>query len=82
MEHIGIHEAKTNLSKLLKRLALGEEFAITNRGKIVALLKAPKPTERQAQMRVVLEGMAELAQNNKPCRMDEIQQWRKMGQKP
>ncbi|MGL6337878.1 MAG: type II toxin-antitoxin system Phd/YefM family antitoxin [Waterburya sp.] len=37
-EPINIHEAKTQLSKLLSRVALGEEFTIANRGVPVAKL--------------------------------------------
>jgi prevent-host-death family protein len=37
-ESINIHEAKTQLSKLLSRVALGEEFTISNRGVPVAKL--------------------------------------------
>jgi prevent-host-death family protein len=35
---INIHEAKTNLSKLLQRVALGEEVIIAKAGKPVAKL--------------------------------------------
>lgn len=38
MEIINIHQAKTQLSKLLTRVALGEEFIIANRGVPVAKL--------------------------------------------
>ncbi len=38
MEIINIHQAKTKLSKLLRRLGLGEEFIIANRGVPVAKL--------------------------------------------
>ncbi len=38
MQIINIHEAKTQLSKLLTRVALGEEFIIANRGVPVAKL--------------------------------------------
>ena len=37
-ETINIHAAKTQLSKLLKRVAQGEEFIIANHGKPVARL--------------------------------------------
>ena len=37
-EPINIHEAKTQLSKLLSRVALGEEFTIANRGVPIAKL--------------------------------------------
>jgi len=44
-EPINIHEAKTQLSKLLSRVALGEEFTIANRGVPVAKLVPYSPPE-------------------------------------
>ena len=41
MTEIGVHEAKTRLSKLLKRVENGESFSITNKGKIVAIMVPP-----------------------------------------
>lgn len=38
MESINIHQAKTNLSRLLSRVELGEEIVISNRGVPVAKL--------------------------------------------
>ena len=38
METVNIHQAKTNLSKLLARVELGEEIIISNRGIPVAKL--------------------------------------------
>jgi prevent-host-death family protein len=35
---VGVHEAKTHLSKLLERVAAGEEIAITRRGQEIARL--------------------------------------------
>ena len=35
---VGVHEAKTHLSKLLERVAAGEEITITRRGEEVARL--------------------------------------------
>jgi len=37
-KEVNTHETKTQLSRLLKRVALGEEITIANRGKPVALL--------------------------------------------
>jgi prevent-host-death family protein len=39
---VGVHEAKTNLSRLLKRVATGEEVVITNFGRPVARLVPPE----------------------------------------
>jgi prevent-host-death family protein len=38
MKKVNVHEAKTQLSKLLQRVAAGEEIAIANRGVPVARL--------------------------------------------
>jgi len=38
METVNIHQAKTNLSRLLARVELGEEIIIANRGVPVAKL--------------------------------------------
>lgn len=46
-ESINIHEAKTQLSKLLSRVALGEEFTIANRGVPVAKLVPYSPPESE-----------------------------------
>jgi len=41
---VGVHEAKTQLSRLLARVAAGEQIEITNRGRAVALLVPPPTT--------------------------------------
>lgn len=46
-ESINIHKAKTQLSKLLSRVALGEEFIIANRGVPVAKLIPYTPSENK-----------------------------------
>ena len=38
MSSVGVHEAKTNLSKLLRRVSAGEEITIMRSGKPVAKL--------------------------------------------
>jgi prevent-host-death family protein len=45
MKAVNTHEAKTHLSRLLRRVAAGEEITIANRGVPVALL-VPVPTEK------------------------------------
>ena len=42
MTEIGIHEAKTHLSRLLKRVENGESFSITNKGRVVAVMGPPR----------------------------------------
>ncbi|WP_036480943.1 type II toxin-antitoxin system Phd/YefM family antitoxin [Myxosarcina sp. GI1] len=48
-EPINIHEAKTQLSKLLSRVALGEEFTIANRGVPVAKLVPYHPSKDESE---------------------------------
>ncbi|MGA9978963.1 MAG: type II toxin-antitoxin system Phd/YefM family antitoxin [Candidatus Sulfotelmatobacter sp.] len=47
---VNIHEAKTHLSRLLERVALGEEVVIAKAGKPVAKLV---PFDDQPRMRVL-----------------------------
>ncbi len=45
---VGVHEAKTHLSKLLERVSAGEEIAITRRGEEVArLVPVPRTGARR-----------------------------------
>ena len=44
---VNIHEAKTHLSKLLERVALGEEVVIAKAGKPVAKLVPIKKTAKK-----------------------------------
>lgn len=43
---VGVHEAKTQLSRLLELVLSGEEVAITRRGEEVARLVPSRATER------------------------------------
>lgn len=51
METVNIHQAKTHLSRLLERIAAGEEIIIAKAGKPVARLVAysPKCSPRRGQ---------------------------------
>jgi prevent-host-death family protein len=49
---VGVHEAKTTLSKLLERVLAGEEIAITRRGEEVARLV---PAHAASRRRVGLD---------------------------
>ncbi len=44
---VGVHEAKTSLSKLLRRVALGEQIVIRNGGRPVARLVPIEPREQR-----------------------------------
>jgi prevent-host-death family protein len=45
---VGVHVAKTHLSRLLEDVAAGEEVVITRRGKAVATLGPPPETSKPA----------------------------------
>jgi prevent-host-death family protein len=47
---VNVHEAKTNFSKLLQRVALGEEITIAKAGIPVARLVAVKAPRAQRQL--------------------------------
>lgn len=47
MVEVGVHEAKTHLSELLRRMASGEEVVINRGGIPVARLVPVKPTRRE-----------------------------------
>lgn len=44
---VGVHEAKTHLSRLLVRGQSGEEVVITNRGREIARLVPPRERSRR-----------------------------------
>lgn len=44
---VGVHEAKTHLSRLLQDVAAGEEVTITRRGEPVARLVAAAPAPKR-----------------------------------
>jgi prevent-host-death family protein len=47
---VNIHEAKTHLSRLLERVAMGEEVIIAKAGTPVAKLVAIKPATRRIKL--------------------------------
>jgi prevent-host-death family protein len=52
MTRVGMHEAKTNLSKLVAQVEAGEEVVIERRGKAVARLVAVEhPKRSRASLR-------------------------------
>lgn len=48
---VGVHEAKTNLSKLLRRVEAGEEITIVRGGEPVAVM-VPSPARKQREFGV------------------------------
>jgi prevent-host-death family protein len=48
MDEVNVHEAKTHLSRLLARVAQGEEIVIARAGKPIARLVPVEPKSRRA----------------------------------
>jgi prevent-host-death family protein len=44
MERVGIRELRQSASAILRRVAAGETFEVTDRGRPVAILTRPSPT--------------------------------------
>jgi antitoxin (DNA-binding transcriptional repressor) of toxin-antitoxin stability system len=63
MEIINIHQAKTQLSKLLARIALGEEFIIANRGVPVAKLSPYQRSTSKPRIPGRLAGQIKIAED-------------------
>ncbi|MDR1709156.1 MAG: type II toxin-antitoxin system prevent-host-death family antitoxin [Candidatus Accumulibacter sp.] len=59
MREVALFEAKTKLSGLLDRVAVGEEFLITRHGKPAARLAPVKPAFDRAKARQAAETLLE-----------------------
>lgn len=58
MPTVGIRELKDKLSHYLKRVERGEWIAITNRGKVIALLTPAGRDLGEGALRLIEEGLA------------------------
>ncbi|HEY0413281.1 MAG TPA: type II toxin-antitoxin system prevent-host-death family antitoxin [Allosphingosinicella sp.] len=47
MTSVGVHEAKTHLSRLLREIANGGEIEITNRNRVVGRILPPPPPKKK-----------------------------------
>ncbi len=61
---VGACEAEIKFSKLLKRVAVGEEITITQHGKPIARLIPVRPTHSMETRREAILKMRELAARN------------------
>jgi prevent-host-death family protein len=59
METVGAYEAKTHLSKLLDRVAKGEQIIITRHGSPVAIMQ-PADRSKQVDVAAVIRKMRSL----------------------
>ncbi len=75
---IGAYEAKTTLPEILRRVAEGETFTITNRGKPVADLIPSKSSDKQ---KVDAAISSILGFKKKPVSTDDFEELRTSGRK-
>lgn len=71
MKKVAVHEAKTQLSQLLRRVADGEEITIVKRGVPVALLM-PVPCEKQPRVLGIFRGQLDVPDDFDTPLADEI----------
>lgn len=72
MTTVGVHEAKTHLSRLLERVRAGEEIIIAKNGRPVARLCPLEPALRRAPG--LLSGKVDEA-FSEPLPEEELQAW-------
>jgi antitoxin (DNA-binding transcriptional repressor) of toxin-antitoxin stability system len=82
MKSIGAYEAKTNLSRLLDEVALGETITITRHGVPVAVLSRPQ-AERGISRAEAVEDLIEFRKRfaGRGLKQDDIRDWRHEGHK-
>lgn len=79
MKHVGIFEAKTNLSRLIEQVEKGQEVTITRHGKpVVKLVRArseptPEEIKRRKQAIARLDEIANRLKINPT--LEEIKSW-------
>lgn len=92
MKHVGIFEAKTNLSSLVEQVGKGQEFVITRHGRPVAKLMACAPQQQPdvsvpspelvAKRRKAMAELREIAKRLKiNATHEEIKDWINDGRK-
>jgi prevent-host-death family protein len=78
MIQVGMHEAKTRLSELVKLAAQGEKVCLTNRGKVVAEIVTPK-RKRKQDTDEILRKFRKLVKEHPLGTFEEVMKWRREG---
>lgn len=71
---VNIHEAKTNLSKLIEKAVQGESFVIAKAGKPMVTVTAYTPPPDPAARIGFLKGMVEIPDDFDAMEKDEIRE--------
>lgn len=79
MKHVGIFEAKTNLSRLIEQVEKGQEVTITRHGKPVVKLvraRAELTPEQIAERKEAIKRLQDIASRLKiNATQEEIKSW-------
>lgn len=78
MIQVGMHEAKSQLSELVKQLHAGQEIQFTNRGKVVAELCLPRE-ERREQAKAFLDKFRAVRAGMQKVKLEELCSWKNEG---
>lgn len=73
MQQVNIHEAKTNLSKLIEKAVHGESFVIAKSGKPMVIVSAYTPPPDLAKRVGFLKGRLEIPEDFDDMGKEEIQ---------
>ena len=73
MQQVNIHEAKTNLSKLIEKAVHGESFVIAKSGKPMVTVSAYTPPPDPAKRLGFLKGRLEVPEDFDSMGNEEIQ---------
>lgn len=72
MQQINVHEAKTNLSRLIEKAVKGESFVIAKAGKPMVTVSAYTPPPDPAKRVGFLSGMIEVPEDFDAMGREEI----------
>ena len=81
MKTVGAFDAKTNLSKLLERVARGESFLITKRGKPVASLSPVAAVKGQGFRELIESFREQYDTSSKKITSEEISEFKETGRR-
>ncbi len=78
MLEMGMHEAKTRLSELVKYVRQGKQVCLTNRGEVVAEIVLPRELRRK-KAAASARALRKLIKEHPLGTRDEVMKWRREG---
>lgn len=77
---VGMHEAKTNLSKLVALAQNGEEVLITSRGEVVARIIGSKKKNKN-KAKEIMDKLRAIHKESPFGTLEELMEWKNEGRK-